>query len=61
VTEGRPDDTEDVIRRRQKVYTDETAPLTAVYGERGLLTRVDGMGDVGDVTARVIAALDARG
>jgi adenylate kinase len=59
LTEGRADDTEDVIRRRQKVYAEETAPLTTVYGQRGLLTRVDGMGDVDDVTARVVAALDA--
>jgi adenylate kinase len=61
VTEGRADDTEDVIRRRQKVYAEETAPLTTVYGERGLLLRVDGMGPVDDVTDRVVAALDARG
>lgn len=60
LTEGRADDTEDVIRRRQKVYAEETAPLTTVYGQRGLLTRVDGMGGVEDVTARVVAALDAR-
>jgi adenylate kinase len=61
LTDGRTDDTEDVIRRRQKVYAEETAPLTTVYGERGLLTRVDGMGAVDDVTARLVAALDARG
>ena len=60
VTEGRADDTEEVIRRRQKVYAEETAPLTSVYGERGLLVRVDGMGQVEDVTARIVAALDAR-
>jgi adenylate kinase len=61
VTEGRVDDTEDVIRRRQKVYAEETAPLTSLYDERGLLVRVDGMGEVQDVTARIVAALDARG
>ena len=59
VTEGRTDDTEDVIRRRQKVYAEETAPLTRVYGERGLLVRVDGMGSVEDVTARVITAIES--
>jgi len=61
VTDGRADDTEDVIRRRLKVYAEETAPLTSVYGERGLLLRVDGMGAVDEVTDRVVAALDARG
>ena len=43
--EGRSDDTEDVIRHRQEVYTEQTAPLIEVYDERGLLVRVDGMGD----------------
>jgi adenylate kinase len=55
--EGRIDDTEDVIRRRQQVYVDETAPLAAVYRDRGLLRQVDGMGDVDTVTKRLEAAL----
>jgi adenylate kinase len=60
VTEGRTDDSEDVIRRRQKVYAEETAPLTSVYAERGLLLRVDGMGEVAAVTDRLVRALDGR-
>ena len=43
--EGRSDDTEDVMRHRQEVYAEQTAPLIEVYDERGLLVRVDGMGD----------------
>lgn len=57
--QGRSDDTEDVIRRRQEIYAEQTAPLTAVYAEQGLLVQVDGMGSVEDVTARVLAALGA--
>ena len=57
--EGRADDTEDVIRRRQDVYAQQTAPLLEVYAERGLLVEVDGMGEVDAVTERVFAALDA--
>jgi adenylate kinase len=56
--EGRPDDTEDVIRRRQELYTEQTEPLIGVYRERGLLIEVDGMGEVSDVTARIFDALD---
>ena len=55
--QGRADDNEDVIRRRLEVYAEQTAPLTAVYGERGLLVQVDGMGEVADVTARLLDAL----
>jgi len=60
-TEGRTDDTEPVIRRRQDVYAQETAPLIAVYGERGLVREVDGMGTVDEVRARVFAALGHDG
>ncbi|MBZ5734505.1 adenylate kinase [Nocardioides sp. TRM66260-LWL] len=59
VTEGRADDTEDVIRRRQEVYLEQTAPLIDVYRERGLIHEVDGLGEVAEVTARILAALDA--
>jgi adenylate kinase len=57
--QGRADDTEDVIRRRLEVYAEQTAPLTAVYESRGILVRVDGMGAVDEVTARLLAALGA--
>lgn len=57
--EGRADDTEEVIRRRQEVYTEQTAPLIDVYRDRGLLVEVDGMGDIDDVTKRIFGALDA--
>ena len=57
-TDGRADDTEDVIRRRQEVYTEQTEPLIEVYRERGILIEVDGMGEVDDVTARIFDALD---
>ena len=60
--EGRTDDTEEVIRKRQDLYNDQTAPLLAVYADRGLLVEVDGMGEVDQVTARVFSQLDeARG
>jgi adenylate kinase len=56
-TDGRADDTEEVIRHRQMVYLDQTAPLVAIYQQRGLLRRVDGTGAVDEVTARIDSAL----
>jgi len=56
--EGRADDTEDVIRRRQEVYAEQTAPLVELYAQRNLIVEVDGMGEVDAVTTRVFAALD---
>jgi adenylate kinase len=59
IEQGRPDDTEDVIRRRLEVYEEQTAPLTALYKSRGLLVQVDGLGSVEEVTARISAALNS--
>lgn len=56
--EGRSDDTEEVIRHRQEVYDEQTAPLIEVYDDRSLLIRVDGMGAVDEVTSRLFDALD---
>jgi adenylate kinase len=57
--EGRADDTEEVIRRRQEVYEEQTAPLIEVYGERGLLVEVDGMGEIDAVTHRIFEKLES--
>jgi adenylate kinase len=58
--EQRSDDTEAVIRRRQQVYAEETAPLLAEYDARGLLVTVDGTGSVHKVAARIFEALGIR-
>ena len=56
-TEGRADDTEEVIRRRQEVYAEQTEPLIGVYRDRNLLIEVDGIGEVDEVTERIFDAL----
>jgi adenylate kinase len=56
--EGRADDTEEVIRRRQEVYEEQTAPLIKVYDDRGMLLEVDGMGEVDSVSQRIFSGLD---
>lgn len=55
---GRSDDNEDVIRHRLHVYQSETAPLLDYY--RDLLVTVDGVGEIDEVTDRVLAALHDR-
>ena len=59
--QGRADDTEDVIRRRLEVYEEQTAPLTSTYAARGLVAMIDGLGEVAEVTGRILEALEARG
>lgn len=58
--EGREDDTEEVLRHRQDVFREQTQPLLAVYESRGLLVRVDGIGEVEEVSSRVFEALRDR-
>jgi adenylate kinase len=56
--EGRADDTEEVIRRRQEVYLEQTEPLIEVYKRRDIVVEIDGMGEVDEVTLRIFEALD---
>ena len=61
VEQGRADDTEEVIRHRLDVYEEQTAPLISVYAARDLVITVDGLGEVAEVTSRIVEALAARG
>jgi adenylate kinase len=60
IEQGRADDTEDVIRHRLEVYEEQTAPLISVYAARDLVITVDGLGEVSDVTDRIVDALNKR-
>lgn len=60
VDQGRVDDDENVVRHRLAVYAEQTAPLIDVYAERGMLTKVDGIGEIDEVTARILEALTVR-
>jgi adenylate kinase len=53
----RPDDTEESIKKRLEVYSDETAPLIDYYRRAGKLLEVAGEGGVKAVEARIVAAL----
>ncbi|MGC0327487.1 adenylate kinase [Streptomyces sp. SAI-170] len=59
LSRGRPDDTEDVVRHRQRVYESRTAPLLAHYA--GILVTVPAVGPVEDITARALAGLTEAG
>jgi adenylate kinase len=59
--QGRSDDNEETIRRRQQVYAEQTAPIVAAYGERGLVVDVDGLGAIDEVGDRIQTALAGRG
>lgn len=59
--QGRSDDTDEAIAHRLDIYEHETAPILEVYGPRGVVDRIDGVGSLDEITERVFAALTARG
>lgn len=53
----RPDDNEDTVRTRMAEYRAKTAPILPIYDARGIVSRVDGMADIEDVTAAIEAII----
>lgn len=56
-TEGRSDDTEDVIKHRLELYHQETSDLIEAYVEQGIVGRVDGTGAIDDITERLLQTI----
>jgi adenylate kinase len=59
--QGRSDDDEAVVRHRLEVYREQTAPLIDIYDGRGVLVKVDAIGEIDVVTERITSALAERG
>ncbi len=57
----RDDDKPETVRHRLEVYREQTAPLSGFYDGEGLLSRIDAIGTIEEVTARVMAALGQPG
>ena len=49
----RPDDNEETVRTRMTEYRAKTAPILPLYEARGIVTRVDGMAHIDEVTAEI--------
>ncbi|HEY3784532.1 MAG TPA: adenylate kinase [Steroidobacteraceae bacterium] len=55
----RPDDNEETVAQRLRVYEEKTRPLIAFYRRRGVLRTINAQGDVDAVTQRLEQALQA--
>ena len=53
----RPDDNEETVRTRMAEYRAKTAPILPIYEARGIVSRVNGMAGLDDVTAAIEAVL----
>lgn len=54
----RADDTEDTIRHRLEIYEAKTKPLIDYYKNKGLISEVNGIGEIADVSQRIFTILD---
>jgi adenylate kinase len=55
----RDDDKPETVRHRLHVYQQQTAPVAGFYEGEGLLSRIDAIGEVDEVTSRAMRALGA--
>ncbi len=60
LSRGRADDTEETVRNRLAVYREQTEPLIELYARRGIVVHVDGVGEIDEITERLLRAIDAR-
>lgn len=56
-SEGRADDTPEVIARRFDVYSEQTQPVVEHYEQMGRVRKVNGLGTVDEVTERLVEAV----
>ncbi|MDA8579893.1 adenylate kinase [Pontimonas sp.] len=61
IDQGRSDDDELVVRHRLDVYQEQTAPLIDIFTARGAVVAIDGIGEISEVTGRIMSALAERG
>ena len=60
LSRGRADDSSETIRKRFEVYMAETRPLLDIYDDRGITVSVDGLGEMDEVTDRIVDVLESR-
>ncbi len=53
----RPDDREETVRRRLKVYEEQTSPVLDYYRKSPGVTEVAGTGDIDEITAEIVRAM----
>jgi adenylate kinase len=59
--EGRKDDTPETVRERLRVYAEQTEPVASHFAAIGKLEVVDGVGELAEVSRRILAALPRSG
>lgn len=55
----RADDNEETVRARMEAYKSQTAPILPYYGDKGVLSSIDGMASIEEIAGRIEATLGA--
>ena len=55
--DNRSDDMPSIIKKRQKIYWNQTAPILKFYKTKGILKNIDGLGKINDITKRILKIL----
>jgi len=56
----RPDDNEETVRNRLKVYHEQTSPLIEYYNNKGILREIDGSKSIEEITQQLISILEGK-
>lgn len=54
---GRSDEALDIVKKRQKIYWKQTAPLVKYYQNKNILKDIDGIGGIEEITKRILKAI----
>tara|TARA_B100001250_G_scaffold361530_1_gene339643 strand:+ start:263 stop:823 length:561 start_codon:yes stop_codon:yes gene_type:complete len=55
--DNRSDDMPSIIKKRQKIYWNQTAPILKFYKNMGILKEINGLGKIDDITRRILDTL----
>lgn len=59
-TSGRADDNEETIKNRLKEYESKTLPVAAYYEKKGQHVKVNGFGDIQEISANIVTEIEKR-
>ena len=54
---GRSDEAIDIVKKRQKIYWNQTAPLIDYYQKKNILKNINGIGEIEEITERILQVI----
>ena len=54
---GRSDEAVDIVKKRQKIYWSQTAPLIKYYRDKDILKNIDGIGEIKEITKKILKVI----